>query len=84
VESEVFHLTLLLNFLSFVKIDDLPSLVGSTVFAPDPNGLSFNILSSGDIKCLTIVPVDEVFSFILEDLPPVGVSAPDLHVVALS
>jgi hypothetical protein len=28
------------------------------------------------------MPVDEVFSFILEDLPPVGVGASDLHWVS--
>jgi hypothetical protein len=37
-----------------------------------------------NINCFSVLDVDEVFAFILEDLPPVGVGAPDLHVVALS
>jgi hypothetical protein len=44
---------------------------------PHDGFLSFLILVLIDIKCLLVLDVDEVFSLILEDLPPVGVCAPD-------
>jgi hypothetical protein len=34
-----------------------------------------------DIKALLVVPVDEMFILVGEDLPPSRVGAPDLHVV---
>jgi hypothetical protein len=73
MESEVFINTCSLDLCRLVKIDDLPSLVGSSVILPYPDCLSFNILSSGNIKYLAVVPVDELVALILEDLPPVGV-----------
>ena len=70
MESEFLVESLLLWSLISVKIHDLPSLVGSTVFLPDDNSLSFFILSLIDIKYLLVLPVDEEFTFISEDLPP--------------
>jgi len=54
------------------------------MLAPDDNLSAFFIFSTMDIECLLVGPVDEVFSLILEELEPVGVGAPDLHVVGLS
>jgi hypothetical protein len=70
MESEFLVESLLLWSLVSVKIDDLPSLVGSSMFLPNNNCLSFSILSLIDIKYLLVLPVDEEFSFISEDLPP--------------
>jgi hypothetical protein len=47
---------------------------------PDDNLLSFKILVLIDIKCLLGSDVNEVFSLIPEDLPPIRVGAGDLHV----
>jgi hypothetical protein len=46
----------------------------------DLNVLAFNVFSSSDIKNLLVLDVDEVPVSVDEDLPPVGVGAPDLHV----
>jgi hypothetical protein len=80
VESEFLVESFIINLVSFIKIDNIPSLVGSTVFTIDDNGLTFSISSACDIKSFSVGHIDEVFSLILEDLPPVGVGAPDLHV----
>jgi hypothetical protein len=72
------------NLLSLVKIDDIPSLVGTVMFVVNDNSLSFLILSTSDIKSLSSLPIDEVFIFILEELPPFGVGAVDLHVSSFS
>jgi hypothetical protein len=50
----------------------------------DNDLLSFNVFVSRNIKNSTILEVDEHLTFILEDLPPVSIGAPDLHVVGLS
>jgi hypothetical protein len=54
----------------FVLIDNSPSLVPSIVSLPDDNFLSFIILVLEDIDCLLVLDIDEVFSSVLEDLPP--------------
>jgi hypothetical protein len=84
VHSVVFMKSFSLVFLSFVKIHNLPFLVVTVVLVPDNNLSSFFVLSSVNIECFTILPVDEVFTFILEDLEPSWVGAPDLHVVGSS
>ena len=50
----------------------------------DDNWLTFNILVSTDVKYSVVLDVREELSFVLEDLPPVGVGAVDLHLVGLS
>jgi hypothetical protein len=84
VESKFWIESFTWNCLGFVKIEHLPSLISSIMSVPYNNCLSFNIFSTWDIKCFSVTPVDEVFRFVLEDLPPVRVSGPDLHVVGLS
>jgi hypothetical protein len=46
--------------------------------------LSFFISSVLDSNDLLVVDVGEVSTSVLEDLPPVGVGAPYLHMVTLS
>jgi hypothetical protein len=84
MEAPVFVESLSLWSLSFVKIDDSPLLVLSSVVAPNSYLLAFNIFSSSYIKYLTVLPVDELILFKLEELEPSRVSAPDLHVVGLT
>jgi hypothetical protein len=84
MESEVLVKSLGLDWTSFVKIDNSPSLMSSVVVTKDTNCLSFSILSTCDIKYFTTLPIDELAVLILEYLEPSGVSAPDLHVVGLT
>ena len=84
MESEVLVDTLIFSLSGLVNIEDSPLLVVALVVAPDAYSLSFYIFTSFNIKNLAVLPVDELFVLILEDLPPSGVSAPDLHVVASS
>jgi hypothetical protein len=58
--------------------------VVALIVAPNSNSMSFFILGTLDVKYLVGLPVDELFILILKDLPPSGVSAPDLHVVSSS
>jgi hypothetical protein len=85
METEVFMKSLILFFFSFVKIDNLPSLVGSIMSVPNDNISSFFIFSSMDIKAFVgLLEVAEVLALVLEDLPPSRVGAPDLHVAGSS
>jgi hypothetical protein len=84
MESEVLVKSLGLNSVSFVKIDNSPSLMNSVVVTKDTYCLSFSILGTCDIKYFTTLPIDELAVLILEYLEPSGVSAPDLHVVGLT
>jgi hypothetical protein len=80
VESVFLVETLGLNWLCFVKIDNIPSLVLSVVSVPNDNWSSFLVFASVDINTLLIIlEVTEVFISIGEELPPVGVCAPDLE-----
>jgi hypothetical protein len=56
-------------------------LVFTAIVAVHTDCLSFNILTSSDIKYFTVLPIDELAVLVLEHLEPSGVSAPDLHVV---
>jgi hypothetical protein len=84
METEVLIKTLIFILTCFVNVKDSPLLMVTLVVAPDSYCMSFFILSSLDIKDLVILPVDELFILILEDLPPSRVSAPDLKVVSSS
>jgi hypothetical protein len=48
------------------------------------NLIGFFILSVQNTNDLLVVDVGEITSLIFEDLPPVGVGAPHLHVSSLS
>jgi hypothetical protein len=67
-----------------INIDNLPSLVGSIMSLVNNNSLSLDILSSRYVQAFTILPIDKVFILILEDLEPLRVGTPDLHVIGLS
>jgi len=85
-ESEVFIDSLgLVSFIAHVVfVDDLPSLSWCSILAPNLDVVGFSISSSGNIKDLVVLDVGEEGSVILEDLPPVGVGAPDLDVIGSS
>lgn len=57
-------------FLDGIKVKDLPSLIGSIMFAPDNDLTILIIFSTMDIKDLTTLNVDQVLSYEFEDLPP--------------
>jgi hypothetical protein len=84
VEAPFFAESLSLFTLSLIKIDNLPLLMLSSVVTINTNCLAFNIFSSFDIEYFAALPVDELVVFILENLEPSRVSAPDLHVVGSS
>ena len=84
METEVLVESLGWILWCFVNIKNLPSLVGSVVSSIGNNSGSFSIFASSNIKAFSILEVDEVFTFILEDLPPSRVGAPDLHVLSSS
>jgi hypothetical protein len=70
VETEVFANTLSLWSLSFVKINDIPSLGSASVVWPDTYWVTFNIFTTIDIESLVALPVDELVVLISENLPP--------------
>jgi hypothetical protein len=84
MHTEVFVQSFSLFLLGLIKIDNVPFLIGFTMFAPNNNSLSFSISATCNIKNLVVLNVDEHVAFILEDLPPSRVSAPDLHVSSFS
>jgi hypothetical protein len=84
MESEVLVKSLRLNSVSFVEVDNSPSLMRSVIVSKDTNCLSFSILGTCDIKYFTALPIDELAVLVLKYLEPSGVSAPDLHVVGLT
>jgi hypothetical protein len=83
IESPVFVHSLSLGFLCFIEIDNSPSLLWLVGFTQNTYSLSLSILSVLDIEALTSsgINVAESICFIFEDLEPLGVSRPDLHVV---
>jgi hypothetical protein len=70
VESKVFRDSLSLWTLSFVKIDNLPLLVLSSIVAPNSYGLTFLVFTPFNIKDLAALPIDELVVLILEYLEP--------------
>jgi hypothetical protein len=77
METELLVVTLGLDLLGFINIDNSPSLVGSVMSLVDDNLLSFSVLTLVDIKHLLVSDVDEVSSSVSEDLPMVRVSTVD-------
>jgi hypothetical protein len=70
MEAPSFVKSLGLWTLSLVKIEDSPFLVSSSVVSIYSDFKSFFILGTTYIKNLAILPVDELFILILEDLEP--------------
>jgi hypothetical protein len=67
-----------------VKIEDLPFLVSLSIISSNTYSLTFFIFGSCNIKYFHVGPIGEFSIFILEDLEPSTVGAPDLHVVSFS
>jgi hypothetical protein len=82
--SELFIQTLSFSLSSRVNIDHSPFLVDLTIVFINNYWMSFKVLASFNWKCLVVECVDELLSIILENLPPVGVGAPDLHGLVLA
>jgi hypothetical protein len=70
METEFFTESTGWYLFGFIKIDNLPSLVGTVMPLPRDYLSSFFISCGMDIKCLTVLPVEEVFFLVGEDLPP--------------
>jgi hypothetical protein len=70
VEAKFLIHSLGCNLFRILDIDDLPFLVLSIMDLVDDNWLSFNIFCSRNIESLIVLDVDELFTSILEDLPP--------------
>ena len=71
VESKFFIKTLSLHLSFLVKIEYLPSLVGTVMSIPDNSLLTFEIFSLPHIKTFScILDVAEVLSLENKDLPP--------------
>jgi hypothetical protein len=84
MESEFLVQSLGLKFSSLVKIDNLPLLVESISLCMNNNLGSFFILRVVNIKAFSILNVAESINFIFEDLEPLGISAPYLHVLCIT
>jgi hypothetical protein len=84
VEAIVFAEATWFFLVNLVDVENLPFLVGTVVLVPDNDWSTFFILSSVDVKCLSVLHVDEVFTFISEKLPPLGVGVVDLHLLVSS
>jgi hypothetical protein len=67
-----------------VFVDNLPSLSWCSVLFPDLDVVGFFISSSCNIEYLGVLDVGEEGAIVLEDLPPVRVGAPELHVAGSS
>jgi hypothetical protein len=70
METEVFANSLGSNCISFVKIDNLPLLMLSSVVTVNTNCLTFFVFTSFNIKYFAALPVDELIVLILEYLEP--------------
>jgi hypothetical protein len=84
LETEFLVETFIGLILSFVNIDNLPFLAGGLLFLGYNNCSHFFILGLSDIKASGVLNITDVLSFHSEELPPVRVGAPDLHISSLS
>jgi len=70
VKAKFFVKSLGLILVSLVYIKYLPLLMLSFVVSPNTDGVTFFILGSFNIKNLVVLPVNELFVLIFENLPP--------------
>jgi hypothetical protein len=70
METEISDESLFLDLFSFINVDNLPFLVGTSISLVYLNVLVFNILVSFDIKDSVVFDVCNEFSFKNEELPP--------------
>jgi hypothetical protein len=80
METELFIKSLSFKRISFVEIDNIPSLVSFTFVALSIDWLGFFILWVSYSNDSVILDVDKLVVIILEYLEPSWVGAPDLHV----
>jgi hypothetical protein len=62
MEAEVSNNSLGLNLLCLVNIDDLPSLVGSSMSLPYNNVSVFFIFTTANIKNVVVLNISDKFS----------------------
>jgi hypothetical protein len=85
MESELLIQSFGLSLCFLVKIENLPSLVGSVVSVVYLNFLALLIFTLVDIKAsIGFLDVAEMLSLVDKDLEPSRVGAPDLHIVGLT
>jgi len=70
METEVLVKSLSLRSLCFIKINNIPLLMLSSIVTPNTNLLTFLVFASSNIEDLAGLPVDELAVLILEDLEP--------------
>lgn len=79
IETEFFVHSLGWDLWCFININDLPSLVETIMLRPGDDILPFKILSLIDIKSFAEV-VDNMFTLVFEQLPPLLGGNSDLNV----
>ena len=85
VETEFFVKSLGFSFCLFVKVEDLPSLICTIMSVVNLNCLTFDILVADYIKAsVLLINVTEVLLSKCENLEPLRVGTPDLHVIGSS
>jgi hypothetical protein len=70
METEIFVDSLGSVLFSSIKIDYIPFLGFASIVTPYLNWVSFFVLSSSDIKYLSVLGVHKLFSLVFEDLVP--------------
>jgi hypothetical protein len=84
MEAELIVHSLGSILIRLINIDDLPLLVLEVTCLSrgiNTNTWGFFILGSFNLKDLAGLPVHEIVVLILENLPPIWVGTPDLHVI---
>jgi hypothetical protein len=84
VESEFLIQSLSLSLCSLVKIDNLPFLVTAISLSINNNLSSFLIFRLFNIKALSVLNVAESVNLKFEDLEPLGIGAPNLHIICIT
>jgi hypothetical protein len=70
METEFVIKTLLSILVSFIKVNNFPLLVSTTIVTKYSNCCTFFIFASLNFNDLVVGPVDELVVLILEDLEP--------------
>jgi hypothetical protein len=85
METKFFVKSLGFSFCLLVKVEDLPSLICTIMSVVNLNCLTFDILVADYIKTsVLLVNVTEVLLSKCENLEPLRVGTPDLHVIGSS
>lgn len=84
IETEVWIQSLNSDSSLGVKINYSPSLVSLVVSSSGHDHVSFSVFAIYQWENLSVLNISEVIASVSEELPPIRVSAPDLHVVMAS